>query len=93
MITTAAKTFTDERVPVDGVQFVDCDFVRATLVLHGYGAPGFDGCTFTDCRWEFTGPAGVALGFLRACAADPATRPMIAATFPEIACPDRPAGQ
>lgn len=89
----AAKAFTDERVAVDGVTFLDCDFVRVTLVLYGHGSPGFDGCTFKDCRWEFTGAAGVALAFLKACAAAPETRPMIAATFPEIACPDRRAGQ
>lgn len=56
---------TGTRVQVDGVLYKNVIFNNCTMVYGGSGGEmGFIGCTFNDCKWEFTGPAGNALSFL-----------------------------
>ena len=62
------KTFTDERVQLDGNQFKGCKFVgQCTIVYGGNDLGGLVGCTFdVTPKFEFTGAAGHTLAMLQA---------------------------
>jgi hypothetical protein len=59
------RTFTNETVDIDFNLFVKCRFEKCTLVYHGYGVIGLDGCAFDQVTWSFAGAAANTLTFLR----------------------------
>ena len=45
-------------IDVDGMRFVNCTFEPGIRLRYGGGAlPCFEGCTFTEVGWFFTGAA------------------------------------
>lgn len=53
-------------VQVDGITYKNVIFNNCTMVYTGSGgAMGFIGCTFNNCNWQFAGPAGNALQFIK----------------------------
>lgn len=58
------KHFENEAVPVDGVQFKNCAFTRASLVYGGGVLPSFVDCQFNGVALDFSGPAANTLQFL-----------------------------
>ena len=59
------KTFKNEKIDIDFNQFSNCQFDGCTLVFHGYGVIGMDGCSFKDVNWTFDGAAAKTLQFLQ----------------------------
>ena len=62
------KTFTNERVQLDGNQFNGCKFVgQCTIVYSGGDLGGLVGCSFeTTPKFELLGAAGNTLTLLQA---------------------------
>lgn len=59
------KTFTRERVNLDGTHFIDCNFAECTIVYSG-NAVRVEGCIFTpNTRWELRESAGMTIEVLR----------------------------
>ncbi len=58
------KIFQNERVMVDGKQFVNCDFVGASLVYSGGTIPAFEQCQFSGVSLQFGDAAANTLRFL-----------------------------
>jgi hypothetical protein len=46
------KTFTDEKVTVDGNQFVRCTFDGCQIIYCGGELPFIQECHFNDCLWR-----------------------------------------
>lgn len=46
------KTFTDEKISVDGNQFYRCIFNECHLIYHGGELPFIEKCQFNDCLWR-----------------------------------------
>lgn len=59
------RTFTDERVLLDGGSFLRCSFEGSTLVYFGGQLPEMQDCRFDDVRFSFEGPAMNTLDLLR----------------------------
>ena len=62
------KAFQNCDVHLDATRFVGCSFVHATLIYSGGEPPNLVGCSFTDVRFRFDGPAGATVAFLLAMA-------------------------
>ncbi len=56
------------RVEVDGNSYAACTFVDVVLVYAGGDPPSFAGCLFRNWKFEFTGPAGNTVNFLKSLA-------------------------
>jgi hypothetical protein len=65
MIATGQK-FADQTISLDGGTFRDCEFVNCVLYFSGLLPVDLRGSSLSGCRWEFHGPAGNTIGFLRA---------------------------
>jgi hypothetical protein len=59
------KKFKNETIDIDFNQFSNCQFDGCTLVYHGYGVIGMDGCSFNNVNWTFAGSAANTLQFMR----------------------------
>ncbi|HBW7357728.1 TPA: hypothetical protein OT945_003662 [Klebsiella pneumoniae] len=52
-------------VQVDGITYRNVVFINCTMIYSGSGGNmGFIDCTFQDCSWHFTGPAGNTIAFI-----------------------------
>jgi hypothetical protein len=60
------RTFENVTLIIDNSIYEACKFVRCNLVYNGFAGVGFDNCLFTDCTWQFHGPAANVLAFLGA---------------------------
>lgn len=79
------KTFTDQKVVLDGEAFERCTFTRCRLVYRGTGPAGLEGSTFDRCGYEFHGPAANTIHFLRALyCTGPQGRKLVAEVFDSI---------
>jgi len=58
------KTFKNETIDIDFNQFSKCQFENCTLVYHGYGVIGMDGCSFNNVNWSFADAAASTLQFM-----------------------------
>lgn len=59
-----SKIFQKESITVDDKQFVDCDFIDASLIYNGGTLPSFDQCQFSGVSLQFGDAAGNTLRFL-----------------------------
>ena len=74
------------RVALDGASFFNCDFNDVDLTYEGGLPPAFDNCRFDNARFQFHGPAGATLMFLRAMApANTNMRQVVQGLIPELA--------
>ena len=60
------RVFSDCVVDVDGGEFHNCEFQRATVRYSGGGVPVLMGCSFRETRFEFAGAAECTICFLKA---------------------------
>jgi hypothetical protein len=66
MKTVRGKTFTGQRVVLDGKVFVQCQFKDANLVIEGNGLFEMQDCKIEeDCRLAVEGPGQVLLHVLK----------------------------
>ena len=65
METYSDVTFQDREVTVDGIKFIRCLFERCKLTYAAAGPVGMEGCGFSECTWNFEGPAADTLAFIR----------------------------
>ncbi len=61
----SGRAYGEGRVPVDGMHFIDCTFSGATFIYLGGEVPIFDNCRLTDVTFDFRGPAGNTVEFLK----------------------------
>ncbi len=86
---TALRTFADVtlsgRVLLDGATFERCRFRRAALVYVGGAPPVLRDCTFEGASFQFAGPAGNTIAFLKSMTT-PASglSSVFKATFPRL---------
>lgn len=60
------KSLKGKTLDLDFNQFIDCRFDNCTLIYHGYGDVGLDGCVFGEnVRWEFADAAAATVTFMR----------------------------
>jgi hypothetical protein len=62
----AGQKFEKQTISLDGGTFRDCEFVDCVLFFSGLLPVDLRGSSLKGCRWEFHGPAGNTIGFLRA---------------------------
>lgn len=60
------EEFANQRVELDGNQYLNCRFLNCILVYKGTGNVGFDDCFFDNPRIVFEDCAASALNFLQA---------------------------
>ena len=60
------KTFANQRVELDGNEFVSCVFNDCEMVYAGGQPPVLDSCSFANPKFTFTGAASNTLSFIRA---------------------------
>ncbi|MBS3648156.1 hypothetical protein KEU06_05885 [Pseudaminobacter sp. 19-2017] len=60
------KKFKDTLVNLDGGTFEGCAFERCTLLFSGLMPPALKSNTFSECKWEFAGPAANTIAFMAA---------------------------
>ena len=60
------KKFHDIRISLDGATLIGCEFGRCTFIYSALLPVNLEACSFSECQWEFTGPAANALGFMTA---------------------------
>ena len=66
MKTVRGKTFTGQRVVLDGKSFIECHFKDANLVIEGNGLFEMQNCKIEeDCRLAVEGPGQVLLHALK----------------------------
>jgi hypothetical protein len=58
------QKFEEQTVYLDGCAFYDCEFVRCTLVYSDLMPVTLIGCTFSNCAFDFAGPAANTLQYL-----------------------------
>jgi hypothetical protein len=78
------KTFSKQRIGIDGKQFQECVFEGCSLVYSGGLPPTFDKCEFNQTRWEFEGEARNTLLFMTTLYRDPGLRSVIEQTLDNI---------
>lgn len=82
---TSGRTFSDEKIDIDGRDFENCKFVRCTLVYSGGKPPSLVGLELVDTVLGFTGPAGNTLSLIKAMATpNSGFQELILATLPEV---------
>lgn len=59
-------TFQGKSVTLDGSSFYGCEFDGCILVFNGLLPVILEGCSFSDCSWEFSGPARNTVNFMKA---------------------------
>jgi hypothetical protein len=66
MKTVRGKSFSGQRVVLDGKSFTDCSFKDSTLILEGHGLFEMQNCKIEeDCRLAVEGPGQVLLHALK----------------------------
>lgn len=80
----AGRERVGETIPLVGAPLRDLKLIGCTLVYDGAGPVTMSGCDLNDTRFEFQGAAANTLSFLKALAADPGTRELVRASFPEL---------
>jgi hypothetical protein len=65
-VIAVGQKFEEQMISIDGGTFRDCEFNDCVLFFSGVLPVDLRGSTFKECRWEFAGPAGNTIGFLRA---------------------------
>jgi hypothetical protein len=80
------QTFRNEEIHMDFNHFTNCIFIECSLIYHGYGPIGMDGCSFTNVRWIFSDAAKNTVGFMTAlyAGAGEGGKKLIEATFENI---------
>ena len=58
------REFANQRVVMDGEEFVRCRFTNCTFVYSGGPPPKFDGCVIDNPKFTFEGAAQNTLGVL-----------------------------
>ncbi len=53
----AERTFTDQKVELDGYNFIRCTFENCDLLLTAEREFALNDCVFTNSRFRFGGPA------------------------------------
>jgi hypothetical protein len=66
IVIAKGQTFEGEMVSIDGSTFRDCQFIKCVLYFSGLLPVDLRGSSFTECQWEFVGPAANTMGFLGA---------------------------
>lgn len=59
------EEFADMRINLDGGTYEGCTFRNCTLLYSGLLPVSLNKCFFENCVWDFIGPAGNALAFMR----------------------------
>lgn len=59
------QTFKNETIDIDFNHFSNCKFDGCTLVYHGHGLIGLDGCSFNAVKWTFADAAANTLQFMQ----------------------------
>lgn len=77
------ENFSGQTITLDFNDFVRCRFSNCSLVYHGYGPVGLNGCEFNEVNWNFSGPAANTIKFMTAIyqGAGAGGRRLIDATF------------
>ena len=65
MIAVGQK-FDNLMISLDGSSYRDCEFSQCVFFFSGLLPVDLRGSSFTECRWEFVGPAANTMGFLKA---------------------------
>lgn len=60
------KNFSKEEIHMDFKNFEGCKFEDCSLIYHGYGPIGMNGCSFFNVRWSFADAAANTLSFMSA---------------------------
>lgn len=60
------KKFKDTVVNLDGSTYESCTFERCVMLFSGLMPSSLKGNTFTECQWEFAGPAANTIAFMAA---------------------------
>jgi hypothetical protein len=60
------KKFKGAVINLDGGTFEDCVFESCVLVFSGLMPTNLKGNTFSECQWEFAGPAANTIAFMTA---------------------------
>ena len=92
--THTGKTFSKQRVPLDGAAFVNCTFDECELVYGGGEAPRMEGCRINGGRWSFADAASRTLAFMHGLyhGLGPGGKALIERTFDDIRRPPRAPG-
>jgi Predicted nucleotide-binding protein containing TIR-like domain len=56
--------FSDGSVQLDGNEYYECVFTRMAMVYSAISPVVLQGCEFHDCKWNFDGPAALAVRFM-----------------------------
>ncbi len=59
-------TFEDKIIVLDGGSFYTCKFKGCTLKFSAVLPVIIDGCSFENCKWQFSGPAQNTIAFMQA---------------------------
>lgn len=80
------KELADQEISLDFNEFVNCRFVRCSLVFRGFGPARLRGCIFDDVTWSFDGPAANTVKFMTGLyhGAGQGGRQLIESTFENI---------
>lgn len=85
MATFQGRTFTDQRIALDGNEYESCTFKNVTLVYAGGALPAIRNCAFEQFNLAFEGAAENTLAFLRALSGPQSGfRPIVEGTFKAI---------
>ncbi len=66
LIRHESKTFENEKIRVDGNEYIKCKFLKCELQYGGMDAVGFNGCDFHESNWVFVEAADRTIGFITA---------------------------
>jgi hypothetical protein len=77
------QKFDQQMISIDGGTFRDCKFTSCVLFFSGVLPVDLRGSTFSECRWEFAGPAGNTISFLRALY-ERGEKPLVEAVFANV---------
>ena len=56
--------FEGKTIALDGGSFYACEFKSCTLIFSGLLPVVMDGCSFDNCKWQFSGPAQQTTAFM-----------------------------
>jgi hypothetical protein len=59
------QRFENQTISLDGATFRDCTFSNCVFLFSALLPVILEGSSFTNCRWEFVGPAANTMAFIR----------------------------
>jgi hypothetical protein len=59
------QKYNGETVVIDGMEFVQCEFVNCRLIYRGGEVPKLQSCHFAQCQWQLEEAARNTIMFLR----------------------------